>query len=125
MSKTLKPIDEVQLMASLSNELNTRQRPAVKLSKEKIEERMLAEKTWTKYKHTEHFFNLQVINDLEYSQQRALDELREVSEELYQAAIEINESFLPYQLTGPVETPPIENYESPDGEYLDISKKWE
>jgi large subunit ribosomal protein L40 len=125
VSKSLKPIDEVQLMALLSNEINTRQRPAVKLSKEKIEERMLAEKTWTKYKHKEHFFNLQVINDLEYSQQRALNELREVSEELYQAAIEINESLLPYQLTGPVETPPIENYQSPDGEYLDISKKWD
>lgn len=112
-------------MASLSNEVNTRQRPAITLSKEKIEERLIAGKTWTKYKHNEHFFNLQVINDLEYSQQRALNELREVSEELYQAAIGIDESLLPYQLTGPVETPPIENYQSPDGEYLDISKKWD
>lgn len=125
MSKTLKPIDEVQLMASLSNELDVRQRPAVQHNNEKLEERILLTKAWSKFKHNEHYSNLQVLSDLEYSQQRALNELREVSESLYQAAIEIDESFLPYQLTGPVETPPIENYESPDGEYLDISKKWE
>lgn len=125
MSKTLKPIDEVHMMASLSNELDSRQRPAVVHNKDKLEDRIITMKQWAKYKHDEHFFNLQVINDLEYSQQRALNELREVSEDLYQAAIEIDESFLPYKLTGPVETPPIENYSSPDGEYIDVSKKWE
>lgn len=112
-------------MASLSIEIDSRQRPKVEHSNQKLEERLIVQKNWAKYKHDEHFSNLQVINDLEYSQQRALNELREVSEELYQAAIEIDESFLPYQLTGPVETPPIENYQSPDGEYNDISKKWD
>lgn len=121
----MKPIDEVHLMASLSNELDIRKRPPVVHSKDQLEDRIITMKQWAKYKHDEHFFNLQVINDLEYSQQRALNELREVSEDLYQAAIEIDESFLPYKLTGPVETPPIENHSSPDGEYIDISKKWE
>lgn len=125
MSKTLKPIDEVQLMASLANEIDARQRPTINHSKDKLEERIVTAKMWAKHKHDEHYFNLQVINDLEYSQQRALNELRDVSEELYQAAIQIDESFLPYQFTGPVETPPIENYQSPDGEYTDISKKWD
>ncbi|XP_060867101.1 large ribosomal subunit protein mL40 [Metopolophium dirhodum] len=125
VSKTLKPIDEVQLMASLSNELDSRQRPIVVHSNDKLEERIIAAKAWSMHKHNEHFFNLQVINDLEYSQQRALNELREVSEDLYLAAVDIDESLLTCQLTGPVETPPIENYQSPDGEYIDISKKWD
>lgn len=125
VSKTLKPIDEVQLMALLSNECGSRQRPVVVHSSDKLEEKIVATKAWSMYKHNEHFFNLQVINDLEYSQQRALNELREVSEDLYQAAVDIDESLLTYQLTGPVETPPIENYQSPDGEYIDISKKWD
>lgn len=125
MSKTLKPIDEVQLMAALANETDARQRPVMTHSKDKLEERIVATKMWAKHKHDEHYFNLQVINDLEYSQQRALNELRDVSEKLYQAAIEIDDSFLPFQFTGPVETPPIENYLSPDGEYIDISKKWD
>jgi len=125
VSKTLKPIDEVQLMASLSNEIDIRKRPAVTHNNDELEKRIITTKAWSKFKHDEHYFNLQVINDLEYSQQRALNELREVSEDLYQEAIKIDESFLPFQLTGPVETPPIENYQSPDGEYIDVSKKWE
>lgn len=125
VSKTLKPIDEVHLMASLSLESDIRQRPAVIHSNDKLEEQIIIFKKWAKYKYDEHYFNLQVINDLEYSQQRALNELREVSEHLYQEAIKIDDSLLPYKLTGPVETPPIENYDSPDGEYIDISKKWE
>lgn len=32
---------------------------------------------------------------------------------------------IPFTAKGPVETPVIENYDSPDGEYLDISKKWD
>lgn len=112
-------------MALLSNENALRQRPVAVHTNDQLEERLDLLKQWAKHKHDEHYFNLQVINDLEYSQQQALNELREVSEDLYQAAIEIDESLLPYQLTGPVETPPIENYQSPDGEYIDISKKWE
>lgn len=112
-------------MALLANEIDIRKRPAVTHSTEKLEERMAASKEWAKHKYKDNYFNLQVINNLEYSQQQALNELRLVSEELYQAAIEIDESLLPYQLTGPVETPPIENYPSPDGEYIDISKKWD
>lgn len=112
-------------MASLSHELDIRQRPIEEYSNDKLEERIVAAKEWSMFKHNEHFFNLQVINDLEYSQQRALNELREVSEDLYQAAIDFDESLLTHQITGPVETPPIENYQSPDGEYIDISKKWD
>jgi len=125
VSKTLKPIDEIQLMALLSNELDIRKRPIIIHNNNELEKRIIITKAWAKFKHDQHYFNLQVINDLEYSQQRALNELREISETLYQEAIKIDESFLPFQLTGPVETPPIENYESPDGEYTDISKKWE
>lgn len=112
-------------MVSLSNEINIRQRPSVEHSNNKLEERTIIQKKWAKFKHDEHYFNLQVINNLEFSQQRALNELKEVSEELYQAAIEIDETLLPYTLKGPVETPPIENYQSPDGEFIDISKKWD
>jgi len=125
VSKTLKPIDEVQLMASLSNEFDIRQRPVVIHNNDELDKRIITTKMWAKFKHDENFFNLQIINDLEYSQQRALNELRQISESLYQEAIKIDESILPLKLTGPVETPPIENYQSPDGEYMDISKKWE
>lgn len=112
-------------MALLSNEIDSRKRPTIVHDTDILENRIIVNKLWAKYKNDEHLFNLQVLIDLEYSQQRALNELREVSEDLYQAAIAIDESFLPYQLTGPVETPPIKDYQSPDGEYINVSKKWE
>ena len=31
---------------------------------------------------------------------------------------------IPYTVNGTYSTPPIKKYDSPDGEYVDISKKW-
>lgn len=59
------------------------------------------------------------------SQKKALEELRKESEELYQEAIQPDLSLTPISVTGPVNTPPIKGYVSPDGDYIDISKKWE
>lgn len=51
------------------------------------------------------------------SQEKALDELRAESEELYQAAIQPDELLLPITIKGPAYTPPIKNYDVP-AEYL-------
>lgn len=59
------------------------------------------------------------------SQQKALDELRLESEALYQEAVQPDMSMMPFTIKGPVATPPIEDYVSPDGEYIYESKKWE
>lgn len=86
--------------------------------------------------------DLQTIDRLGFCQQKALDELRKESEELYQEAIQVSVSdfiqlmpengwlfqfdfhLIPFTSVGPVETPVIENYNVPDGEYQDVSKKW-
>lgn len=47
------------------------------------------------------------------SHNTALTELRKESEELYQAAIQPDDSLLSNTLIGPVQTPPIKNYQSP------------
>lgn len=47
------------------------------------------------------------------SQQKALNELRMESEELYQAAIQPDELLLPITIQGPSYTPPIPNYRTP------------
>lgn len=59
------------------------------------------------------------------SQRKALQELRLESEELYQEAIQPDMSLLPVTVKGPVTTPPIQNYDSPDGEYILEAKKWD
>lgn len=65
------------------------------------------------------------IDRLVQAQTKALDELRLESEELYQAAVQPDANMLPFKAKMVVATPPITDYDSPDGEYVDISKKWE
>jgi large subunit ribosomal protein L40 len=53
------------------------------------EERALLCKEWTRYKSKQHLKDVQMIDRLLFAQQKALDELRQESEELYQAAIQV------------------------------------
>ncbi|KAK2582652.1 hypothetical protein KPH14_004931 [Odynerus spinipes] len=76
------------------------------------------------YKHKQHINDVQTIDKFISSQYKALNELRAESEELYNEAIQIDLSFLPYATKGPYHTPPIENYDSPDGEYIDLTQKY-
>lgn len=69
--------------------------------------------------------DFQIIDRLVQAQNKALAELRSESEELYQAAIEVDPKLLPVAVKGPVATPPIKNYDSPDGDYVHQSMKWE
>ncbi|XP_015109288.1 39S ribosomal protein L40, mitochondrial [Diachasma alloeum] len=124
-ARQLKPISEVEPAFKLLDEMKRRTRPKPKLSEEVIEERMLLMKEWARYKQREHLSDIQMIDTVVLSQQKALDELRAESEELYQAAIEVDLSFLPHDVQGPVSTPPIKEFDSPDGEYIDITKKYE
>lgn len=69
--------------------------------------------------------DFKLIDKIILSQQKALSELKFESEELYQEAIQPDLYFRQFTATGPVNTPPIEKYDSPDGEYIDLSKKYE
>lgn len=90
-----------------------------------IEQRAILEKNWARHKMQEKLQHYQIVDKLLLNQQKALQELRYESEELYQEAIQPDPQLLPFKYQGPVTTPPIENYDSPDGEYLNVSKKWE
>lgn len=39
--------------------------------------------------------------------------------------LQLDEALLTYSATGPTETPPIKDFDSPDGEYIDVTKKFE
>lgn len=39
--------------------------------------------------------------------------------------LQIDPDLLPYSRKGPLHTPPIDDFEAPDGEYLDVTKKYE
>lgn len=59
------------------------------LSEEEADARILLQKKWNTYKTQQHLADVQALDSIMYSQQRALDELRAESEELYQEAIQV------------------------------------
>ncbi|XP_030763429.1 39S ribosomal protein L40, mitochondrial [Sitophilus oryzae] len=123
-AKQFKPIEECEVSLTILDEKLERQREVV-LSEETLEKRILLEKKWANYKRVQLLDDLQMIDRVMFAQQRALDQLRKESEELYQEAIQPDFHLIPFKSVGPVETPSIEKYDVPDGEYVDISKKWE
>ncbi|KAL6423105.1 hypothetical protein ACFW04_010536 [Cataglyphis niger] len=125
VAKQLKPIAEIEVPFKLIDERAQRLRQRPPLSEEETESRILLQKEWTRYKTRQHLADVQAIDSILYSQQRALDELKAESEELYQEAIQVDLGLLPYIAKGPLKTPAIENYESPDGEYINMTRKYD
>ncbi|CAG9136609.1 unnamed protein product [Plutella xylostella] len=124
-ARQLKPIDELEVPLNLIDEGKKRQRRQVKLSSEEVNARAVLQKEWSNYKREEYMAHVRQIDRIMAAQKRALDQLYEVSEDLYNEAIMPDLQFIPFTARGPVATPPIKNYESPDGEYIDVSKKWD
>ncbi|XP_026480573.1 39S ribosomal protein L40, mitochondrial-like [Ctenocephalides felis] len=124
-ARQLKPIDELDVPLVLIDQNKQRTRPVVKHTEEELERRAMLQKEWTQARTRTYLADYQMIDRILASQRKALDELRKESEELYLEAVQIDQELLPFTTTGPTITPPIKNYESPDGEYIDISKKWD
>lgn len=124
-ARQLKPIDELEVPLNLIDEKNVRTRHLPVLTAEEQERRILLNKKWAAYKNQEKLSDYKLLDKLVNAQNKALEELRFESEELYQEAIQIDPALVPFKAVGPVSTPPIKSYESPDGDYTDISKKWE
>ncbi|KAL2717133.1 hypothetical protein V1478_012833 [Vespula squamosa] len=123
-AKKLKPINELEIPLYLKTEQEQRTRILPPLSKEEEDRRIFLYKEWTRYKNKQHKNDINTIERLILSQKRALRELKAESEELYNEAIQIDLTFLPYLKQGPCRTPPIQNYDTPDGEYIDITLKY-
>ncbi|EDV95095.1 39S ribosomal protein L40, mitochondrial [Drosophila grimshawi] len=124
-ARQLKPVEELEVPLDLIDNKAKRERKLTPLGTAELEQRALLKKEWARYKHDEKVADFQIIDRLVQSQNKALEELRRESEELYQAAIEVDMKLLPVSVKGPVATPPIKNYVSPDGDYVHQAMKWE
>lgn len=125
VAQTLKPIEEVNQVEELAKTLPIRQRTVQPITAEEAERRILLEKEWNSYKLECYRRDSLFVKSIIDSQMMALAELKQESEDLYQKAIDVDTGLLPYRTHGPVNTPPIENYNYPDGEYADISVVYE
>lgn len=101
---------------------HSRIREAPKLSFEESERRAHLLKEWSRYKRTQHQTEMDVIQEALEAQRQALDELKLESEELYKAAVSPDTDVFPFQHEGPCYTPPITNYEAPEGKFNDITR---
>ncbi|KAL7643483.1 UNVERIFIED_CONTAM: hypothetical protein RMT77_005465 [Armadillidium vulgare] len=120
-----KPIDELEVSSVIKNSLELRKRLIPKLSLEEEIRRRRIERRWCQYKNEQHQEDFININKAIKASERALVELKEVSEDLYMEAIQLDLQLLPFRCEGPLRTPPVEGYEATDGDYKDITKKWE
>ncbi|XP_018025689.1 39S ribosomal protein L40, mitochondrial [Hyalella azteca] len=121
----LKPIEEAEISMKLKQEAKLRERPAAKLPSEELHARRNVELQWARYKHRQVCHESSILAAALHSQHRALQELRRVSESLWLEAIQEDQFALPFRSYGPLSSLPIAGYDGPDGEYVDVSKKWE
>lgn len=119
----LKPILELQLPPQVKKGLDSRRRPEA----DKISHSLLNAylKVWAIYKNIETKSELQHIANAAQSQEGALNALKREYPELYNAAIQIDTSLLPYTVHNvKKDTPPTDLYTCPDGKEMDVTKEW-
>ncbi|KAK8722220.1 hypothetical protein OTU49_012331 [Cherax quadricarinatus] len=121
----LKPLEELEVPRTVLQEIEIRKRPTSPMLEEVEEERASLFKKWSKYKYQQHFTEVNMIETIIASRERALEELRLESEDLWFEAVQLDQTLLPFTAKGPVATPPIKDYESPDGEYIDKTPTWD
>lgn len=121
----LKPIEEAQVSIKLQQESQLRARERSPLSAEEISSRLHLERQWAQYRQRQRLLDVAAIDTALHAKERALEELRRVSEELWLAAITADEGAFPFRCSGPLQSLPIPNYDHPDGDYIDVSKQWD
>ncbi|XP_063051711.1 39S ribosomal protein L40, mitochondrial [Engraulis encrasicolus] len=114
------PIEDFIPSAKGYDEMRVRSEP--RLSFEESERRALLHKEWTVFKHGQHQAEMATIKGAVEAQRQALEELRLESEELYQAALAPDPALFPFTQQGPSYTPPMHNYDAPEGTYNDKTK---
>merc|ERR1719210_3213528 len=117
------PIIETEISQTLLKEMELRQRE-VKVSEAVEDERIEIGKDWNRYCNIRHLKEIREIDAVILSQKAALEELRITDQELWRQALEPDLTLLPFKAKGPCYTPIIPNYLQ-DGEYEDITKKFE
>ncbi|CAI5444780.1 unnamed protein product [Caenorhabditis angaria] len=123
-SKKPKPVDELTLDVKSAKNIEERYRPKVEVTIEKIDERAISMKEYTRSRNELQRLDDKWIAGVIASQRKALNELKKLDPKLYESAIQPAPGDLPLIIQGPSLTPPIKNYEAPDGDYIDTTRNW-
>ena len=82
-------------------------------------------KKWAHFRMQENMKDFDSLDRMVTAQNKALNELRMESEELYEQAIQPDIGMIPFVVKGPVQTPPNKDYNFVDGDYVNVTKKYE
>ncbi|KRX74889.1 WD repeat domain phosphoinositide-interacting protein 3 [Trichinella sp. T6] len=121
-SKKLKPIEELTVENKVKDNIQHYIRPKCEISDEELQKRTVFLKEWAKYQAKQYNAHRNQIRVMMNSQLKALEELKLESETLYRSALEVNPDLIPCVFDGPVSTPPIPGYETPDGDYKETTQ---
>ena len=91
-----------------------RKRQEVAIPEEEEERRFLLVKEWSCFKMEKHKQELQWLQNLRKSREKALRELKKVSIPLYNQALELNPTLFPFECQPMTRTPPLPSYTPPD-----------
>ena len=92
-SKELKPMEELGIPLALTKERALRTR-TVTISAEEQERNTLLLKSWSRYKYNQQLNENRMMDRITCSQQKALDQLKSISPELYIEAIQVKYSWI-------------------------------
>ena len=91
-----------------------RKREKVSVSEEEEERRFLLVKERSRYKMEQHKLELERLQTLMRSRDKALRELKKISLPLYNQALELNPTLFPFECQALTYTPPVVTYTPPD-----------
>uniref|UniRef100_A0A0N4ZNH6 Large ribosomal subunit protein mL40 n=1 Tax=Parastrongyloides trichosuri TaxID=131310 RepID=A0A0N4ZNH6_PARTI len=123
-SKKPKPIDEMSLPESALQNISERYRTLEELSSKSLKDEILIHKEYNSLQTKLWRIDDEWIQKVNSAQEKALDRLKVLSPSLHAAAIELDETKIKFNFQGPPQTQFKKNYEAPDGDFIDVTKKW-
>ncbi|KAK5971934.1 Mitochondrial Ribosomal Protein Large [Trichostrongylus colubriformis] len=123
-SKKPKPVDELTLDVKSAKNIGERYREPTVLTEEQIDERAVSLKQYASSRNELQKKDDAWVRDALRAQRKALQELKRIDPVLYEKAVEPVASPLLVVVQGPGLTPPIADYQSPDGDYIDTTRSW-
>ncbi|KHN82015.1 39S ribosomal protein L40, mitochondrial [Toxocara canis] len=124
-SKKPKPVDEMTVDIKSMKNVHERYRQKVELLEADMDEHALAEKEYARSRAALMRLDDAWIKKSIAQQEKALNELKKLSPELYEAAtqpdVKVAQGVI---LNGPSNTPPLPDYQPPDGDYIDTTRTW-
>ncbi|XGW18413.1 hypothetical protein V3C99_002775 [Haemonchus contortus] len=123
-SKKPKPVDELTLDVKSAKNISERYREPTVLTEDQIDERAVSAKQYTRSRNELQKKDDAWVRMVIKAQRKALQELKLIDPVLYEKAVEPVSSPVYVVVHGPGLTPPVANYQSPDGDYFDTTRSW-